>query len=623
MRKFIKSLAGKTILFIVCIISVITFLASTAGIIIVSQNTNIYSLSEKDYVQSLTTETVIVPFAKNALLNGVNGYDYNMGEAEYQITDIKGKVISSTSGLDKDGKSVYRICFGGHKDQFGDFQDLYYLKDGVHSNDGQSEYYIVSLRAIEGSSFYYDIRFFDAVFHTVYSLRYIVYVIALASLLLAIVCFVALMYASGRRADSDELVAGPLHKVPFDLMFVLALMLGLISCIAIAELISFEPVAIACFVVWGLVVLSAALGLCMSTASRIKQHTLIKNTLIRKIHCFNMSLIRGIPLIWRTGLIFIAISALEAILIICSDGEQEVMLALWLIEKIILLPVILYIALSLRRLQKSGAALANGDLSYHTDTKGMFWDFKKHGENLNKIAGGMSIAVEDRLKSERMKTELITNVSHDIKTPLTSIINYASLISEEKSENEKITEYSSVLVRQSEKLKRLIEDLVEASKASTGNLDVALAPCDAGTFLTQAGGEYEDKMKQADLALVTKLPEKELRIMADGRRMWRVFDNLMNNVCKYALPGTRVYLTLEEKDGHAVVTFKNTSREPLDMTEEELMERFTRGDSSRNTEGNGLGLAIAKSMAELQGGELRLATDGDLFKATLSFPLIH
>ena len=235
----------------------------------------------------------------------------------------------------------------------------------------------------------------------------------------------------------------------------------------------------------------------------------------------------------------------------------------------------------------------------------------------------MSIAVDERMKSERMKTELITNVSHDIKTPLTSIINYASLIGKEECENEKIKEYSEVLVRQSDKLKRLIEDLVEASKASTGNLDVFLTPCDASVFLEQAAGEYEEKMKEAELTLITKKSDKKIMIMADGRRMWRIFDNLMNNICKYAQPGTRVYMTLEESDGHAVISFKNTSREELDMSEEELMERFTRGDASRNTEGNGLGLSIARSMAELQNGTLHLSIDGDLFKTVLTFPIVR
>ena len=262
-------------------------------------------------------------------------------------------------------------------------------------------------------------------------------------------------------------------------------------------------------------------------------------------------------------------------------------------------------------------------MSYQIDTKGMRGDFKKQGEDLNSIASGMSLAVEKQLKSERMKTELITNVSHDIKTPLTSIINYADLIGKESCENEKITEYAEVLVRQSVRLKRLIEDLVEASKASTGNLEVNLAACDAAVFLTQAGGEYEEKLQNANLTLVTSQPENEIRIMADGRRMWRVFDNLMNNICKYAQPGTRVYLSLERIGNSAVIIFRNTSREALNISEEELMERFVRGDASRTTEGNGLGLSIARSLAELQGGKLTIKIDGDLFKAILTFPVLN
>jgi signal transduction histidine kinase len=278
--------------------------------------------------------------------------------------------------------------------------------------------------------------------------------------------------------------------------------------------------------------------------------------------------------------------------------------------------------MNLRRLQKSGIALASGDLSYRVDTKGLLGDFKKHGENLNDISKGMNLAIEKQMKSERMKTELITNVSHDIKTPLTSIINYADLIGKEKTNNKKITEYAEVLTRQSEKLKRLIEDLVEASKASTGNLEVELAICDAAVFVNQASGEYQNRMKESSLTLLTSVPEEELRIMADSRRMWRIFDNLMNNICKYAQPDTRVYLSLEKEEDKAVFTFRNTSREQLNISEEELMERFTRGDASRNTEGNGLGLSIARSMAQLQNGDLKISIDGDLFKAILSFPLI-
>ena len=298
-------------------------------------------------------------------------------------------------------------------------------------------------------------------------------------------------------------------------------------------------------------------------------------------------------------------------------------MAFWFGKNLVLVPMVLYTALMLRKLQKGGKALAAGDLGYQVDTKRMFWDFKHHGENLNSIGEGMTAAVEQRLKSERMKTELITNVSHDIKTPLTSIINYSDLIEKEPCDNLTITEYAGVLHRQSERLKRLIDDLVEASKASTGNLEILLAPCEVGVMLTQTAGEYEQKLQEKDLVLITNQPEHPVKIMADGRRLWRVFDNLMNNICKYAQRSTRAYLTLEEQNGQAVISFKNISRDPLNLSPDELIERFVQGDTARKSEGNGLGLSIAKSLTELQNGRMELTTDGDLFKVVLSFPTIR
>ena len=250
----------------------------------------------------------------------------------------------------------------------------------------------------------------------------------------------------------------------------------------------------------------------------------------------------------------------------------------------------------------------------------MVADLRSHGENLNSIAVGMNRAVDERMRSERFKTELITNVSHDIKTPLTSIINYADLIAREPTDNEKIHEYCEVLTRQSERLKKLIEDLVEASKASTGNVEAQLAPCQISVLLTQAAGEYEKRLAAAELTLVTQQMDENVRIMADGRLLWRVLDNIMNNACKYAQPGTRVYLTLAREGGEAVISLKNISREALGIPAEELLERFVRGDSSRTTEGSGLGLSIAQSLTELQGGRLELSIDGDLFTVTLRFP---
>lgn len=292
----------------------------------------------------------------------------------------------------------------------------------------------------------------------------------------------------------------------------------------------------------------------------------------------------------------------------------------WNVRNLIVIPLILYRTMMMSRLQKGMDALADGNLEYQIRTGGMIGIFREWGKSFNCIAQCMSEAVEQRIKSERMKTELITNVSHDLKTPLTSVINYANLIGQESCENKRIKEYAEVLLRQSERLRRLIEDLVEASKAATGNLEVELEPCEAEILLTQAAGEFEERLLDAGLELKLSHPEESVRIMADGRRLWRVFDNLMNNICKYAQSGTRVYLSLEETDGQAVITFKNTSHAPLNVSADELLERFTRGDVSRTTEGNGLGMSIAKSLTELQKGTFDLSIDGDLFKVILKFP---
>ena len=244
--------------------------------------------------------------------------------------------------------------------------------------------------------------------------------------------------------------------------------------------------------------------------------------------------LENMALVGKTVLVFLGLCVLEGLGILFSmfAWSWGLLALLWIFEKLLLLLAVLALALMCRKLLLGGRALAAGDLSYQVDTSRMVLDFKSHGEDLNHIAQGMAAAVDQRMRSERMKTELITNVSHDIKTPLTSIINYADLIGKEPPNSEKIPEYAAVLTRQSERLKRLIEDLVEASKASTGNLEVNLAPCQPGVLLTQAAGEYEQKLKDAGLDLVTRQPETAVTILADGRRLWRVFDNLMNNICK-------------------------------------------------------------------------------------------
>ena len=298
--------------------------------------------------------------------------------------------------------------------------------------------------------------------------------------------------------------------------------------------------------------------------------------------------------------------------------------------------LVLVTGLMLRRLEKSGQNLASGRLEEKVDTTKLFGSFRRHGENLNSISDGMALAIEQRMRSEHLKTELITNVSHDIKTPLTSIINYVDLLGKEELE-EKPAEYVDVLKRQSGRLKKLTEDLIEASKAATGNISIELGNVDIREAVNQAAGEYAERFEAAGLVPVITAPDRPVTAQADGRLLWRVLDNLLSNVCKYSMNGTRVYITVDDGLGAAGqpglnsrspypaenrirISVKNISRECLNIPAEELMERFVRGDASRTsaTEGSGLGLNIAKSLTELQGGTFALTVDGDLFKAEVT-----
>lgn len=274
------------------------------------------------------------------------------------------------------------------------------------------------------------------------------------------------------------------------------------------------------------------------------------------------------------------------------------------------------------RLQEGIKRLAEGDLTYKMDTKHLHGPFRMYAHDLNRISAGMTVEVERRMKSEHLKTELLTNVSHDIKTPLTSIINYVDLLKNQDIASEDAKSYVEVLDRQSHRLKKLLEDLIEASKAATGNITAELAPTDAAELLRQAEGEYNERLREQKLIPVLRIDAETCSILADGRLLWRVFDNLLGNIVKYAMPGTRVYLELSHRSDRCVITIRNISKDELGIEAEELMERFVRGDAARATEGSGLGLSIARSLTECMKGSFDLVLDGDLFKVILDFPLV-
>lgn len=598
MKGFWRTVAGKTVLYCVSILMLIIAILSAAGIYEIADMDMYVKSKEQVLYQALGREVeeqsfYIINQYEEGSISGKQPKDSNL---VYQLYDNEGNLVVWT-------------------DNFGAATDMEYCLVHGWGVDGSKTYTFKA--KVYGLSVDDEFKITSRIYEIAYDLRFIVIAVFFVSALLFISCVIALINVAGRRKEDDDIHPGTFTHIPFDLFCVISLAV-LIAIAGAITLITYEGDVAASIVV--IVVALFAPIFFMDFAIRIKQKNLIKGMIICKLGKLLLNLFRNIPLVWRTAVILFIINFFELIVVFIDPGVGLLFVA---IEKSIGIPLILYVAIMMRKLQKQGKLLAEGDFEAKVDTKGLIWDFKTHGNNLNSIAIGMNKAVDAKLKSERMKTELITNVSHDIKTPLTSIINYCTLIEGEKTDNEKINEYTEVVIRQSNKLKRLIENLVEASKASTGNLEVSLMECDAGMFVSQCSGEYDDKLENNKLTLVTKIADENLKINADGKHMWRVFDNLMNNICKYSLEGTRVFLTLEEVDDKAEFTFKNISKEPLDVSEEELMERFVRGDSSRNTEGNGLGLSIARSLTEIQGGTLNIDIDGDFFKAILKFPLVN
>ena len=320
-----------------------------------------------------------------------------------------------------------------------------------------------------------------------------------------------------------------------------------------------------------------------------------------------------LPLMWQ-WLVTGAVLLMGTFFAVLSRSEGLLVLAICLG-----FVIIIYGAVSFGILMDAAKRMGKGDLDTKVSDKYLVGAFRDFGMDLNALADVAVVAAQKQLKSERMKTELITNVSHDIKTPLTSIINYVDLLQKPHTEEEQET-YLEVLSRQSGQLKKLIEDLMEMSKASTGNMTVDIAAVNAVEAVNQALGEFSDKFEKIQLTPVFRQPEEPVYMKADGRLAWRVLSNLLSNAYKYALPGTRLYIDLMELEGKVLISLKNISREELNVSADELLERFVRGDASRNTEGSGLGLNIAQSLMELQKGQLQLLVDGDLFKVTLVFP---
>ena len=507
----------------------------------------------------------------------------------------------------------------------------------VQGSDAGTDYYVLSVIpdadslmkkegvGVWGSDYFVQI---NEIVNLADHMKYSVYVILALSLTVFVASFVYLVSAAGHKKDQKQVQGSFLCKVPADLFTVICLVAESSLAVGISLLGNAGSPDNYVFYVAAMLFLLLcggwlALGYLLDFAVRIKLGKWWRNTLIYKVL---RSIYRGWnkvgenkSILWKGLAIFLGVNFLEVLIFVVFGVDYSKIMIVWFAEKAVILFAGGEILIQMKRLQEGGKHIAEGDMDYQIDTERMLPALKEHAADLNRINEGVSKAVNEKMKSERFKTELITNVSHDIKTPLTSIINYVDLLEKEEIPNENAKEYLEVLERQSARLKKLIEDLIEASKASSGSLSVNLEKLEAGVFLVQTVGEFKEKTEKNKLDLQIKKPEEPIYIMADGRHFWRVIDNLMNNICKYAQPETRVYINLEQTGEKVQITFRNTSRYPLNISSEELMERFVRGDSSRNTEGNGLGLSIAGSLMELMHGKMQLFVDGDLFKVVLEF----
>ena len=465
--------------------------------------------------------------------------------------------------------------------------------------------------------------------------RYDFLIAAVVGGVLGALALALLVYGAGRLRNQDGTLSLSWldRKVPADLLgagmavvAILWLLLGGLSVSSVAEdTLSILPAGP--LVGTGVVVALLAMG-CVSLARRYRAGVLGENLTFRRYrgkiphprdlwHRFLHFFLQ----FWAAGLCFVGLCILEFICLYMYQATMdESAVLVWGVLKVLEGILVIYVILAMKEIRAGGDQLAAGNLDYQVPTNRLYGEFRKHGENLNNLRGGIQHAVEEQMKSERMKTELITNVSHDIKTPLTSIVSYVDLLKKEPMPTDQAKEYLDVLDRQAARLKKLIEDLVEASKASTGSLTVNFQPTDVNVLLSQSAGEYQEKLAARDLTLILTPAEEAPMISADGQLLWRVFENLLSNALKYAMPGTRVYLSCETTDQAVVIAFRNISASPLNISAEELMDRFVRGDASRNTEGSGLGLAIARDLTQLQRGTFALTIDGDLFKATLTFP---
>lgn len=498
----------------------------------------------------------------------------------------------------------------------------------VESENNNYEIYTTLNEGKGLNSDFWEIGFIYKIMQPISQTPYIAISIVLT--ILTIIACVYLIVSLGNKKGYEGVYLNWLDKIPLEFIIVIffigmAIAFGFLNNYSSMSSVRYTIFILGCTFAVTYVTL-AIVG--TTFVKRIKAHTTIQNTLIYRMFIWATNLMTDFfsnsKLIVKLGIIYGGFVLIFFILMLMSASYYDFGFPIFLL---VILVCFAFVKLYnyIKKIYKVKDAIKNiyeGNNEITLNPDEMRGELKEVSVHVNDIAGGFSNAIQESIKSERFKTELITNVSHDIKTPLTSIINYVDLLKQEKIDNDKANEYIQILEQKSQRLKKLTEDLVEASKASSGNVKLEMEKINIVELIKQATGEFEDKFEEKNLKIITQMPDNEVNIMADNRYIYRVIENLFSNISKYALDNSRVYIDVIKENGKAIITIKNISKDSLNITADELMQRFVRGDKSRTTEGSGLGLSISKSLTEIQKGTFTTQIDGDLFKVEIIFELV-
>lgn len=480
------------------------------------------------------------------------------------------------------------------------------------------------------TSFPQEDSFYEAKqeYSQMYPWIYIGMVAMVISALGCLICFIYLSTIAGKTGEHKEPVICWFDKIPTELVFIVAAVWAITSIVIYGEVFyRFGASELA-----GLLVISGILAFFSSALFMLFYLSFVRRIRAGVLWSGSIThwIVQGIGSVFHARkpatkmIIWFGIHFLGCLIMIPLlmewDEAYQMLGIVWFIGMSLIEGVLIVREGVQRNKVLEGIRnISEGDLEFKIDTQELKGDNKKLAEAVNTIGDGLFHAVDNSMKNERLKADLITNVSHDIKTPLTSIINYVDLLKREDIPNERAQNYLEVLEQKSQRLKQLTEDLLEASKISSGNITLQMERINFVELVYQTGGEFNEKFEAKGLTAITKLPREPVVIMADGRRIWRVVENLYNNVAKYAMANTRVYVDMTMEEDWVTLSIKNISQNALNIQADELTERFIRGDVSRSTEGSGLGLSIAKNLTELMGGEFEIYLDGDLFKVSISF----